>query len=128
MQNNWISRINVHAISGGEAHRVEWFMYDVIVGSVAGKRYPFLPDWEGSSQLILQFSRSVAGKESEVTPCFPCSASPCYLEKHQARQSFPCFILLRRMSCFLKVHSEFIQRSSCQLLPYLGAAKEECVP
>lgn len=101
----------------------EWFMYDVIVGSVVCKRYPFLPDCEGSSQLILQFSRSVAGKESEVTPCFP-----CYLEKHRARQSFPCFILLQRMSCFLKVHSEFIRRSSCQLLPYLGAAKEECVP
>lgn len=32
------------------------------------------------------------------------------------------------MPCFLKLHSEFIQMSSCQLLPYFGAAKENLLP
>lgn len=36
------------------------------------------------------------------------------------------FYFAMRMSCFLKLHSEFSWMSSCQLLPYLG--KEKCVP
>lgn len=106
----------------------EQFMSEVTVGLAAGKQHPFLPDCEGSFQLILQFSRSVAGKESKVAPCFLHSVSPYYLEKSWAKQSFSCFILLWRTSCFLKLHSEFIWMSSCQLLLYLGAAKEKYVP
>lgn len=60
----------------------EQFMREVTTGSMAGKQHPFLPDREGSFQLNLQFSRSVAGKESKVAPCFLRSASPYYLEKH----------------------------------------------
>lgn len=58
------------------------FMRAVTIGSVAGRQHPFLPDCEGSFQLILQFSKSVAGKESKVAPCFLRSVSPYYLEKH----------------------------------------------
>lgn len=90
MRKNCISWISMCAISGGEAHQVvpQWSDCRVC------KQHRFLPGCEGNFQLIFQFSRPVAGKESKVAPCFLHSAPLYYLEKHWARQSLPCFILL----------------------------------
>lgn len=58
------------------------------VGLAAGKQHPSLSDCEGSFQLILQFSRSVSGKVSEVIPGFPCSASCITMESTELGRAF----------------------------------------
>lgn len=61
---------------------------EVAVGLAAGKQHPSLSDCAGSFQLVLQFWRSLSGKESKVIPCFPCSASRITMESAELGRAF----------------------------------------